>query len=904
MVVERQDQEILDLVYGLVYPEGTWPTYRTVDLHMDRSLGISDTQAALLSIPDQLLMHPWQRTGFYDNDEVRLTLRGIDVCQGGRQDLEALAAFLAWACEQELDASVDKTELALTSREYSAALGLNLGPLPDPEEPESVGAGPVSADAVWARVQMTRIRFLGMLVPSFWQSAGYSPAGSWDWTFSIDRRRLRNYRDVRSVADLLAVEDDFQRSVKNPTLQPSATDTVSVSVAAEDTGVASESAAVVIRQGVHELLLSVLRDDVVELCTEAVSQGRYDDAIFDAFRHVEERVQRRTGLTDTIGGLLLHQAFLEEPYRIRVSERKQDQQRLHEMFSAAIGLHRGDRAHKNRPNLVCRTLTECVRILAHACVLLDLLDRDIAVTPAITGYAQRHDETLTLRVVRASPTTRVLIDEKPCRVLRRDVGTITVTTAGIPTDEHDIVLIDGSLQSPSKSIWLVRGAGQVNWYRVVEVDIPLYSDQNCAVPLDATGIRLATMEASVQGQRIVATRTPYTPGDYVSWSWDSTTTLPTAWARGRSNEPSFMVFNASNLFDGDPKAAAHPARTMQVSLEPPLIKARVGEAPPIRALVWKTDGTATWTEIIENPGIRTDDKKIVSFEKGSLRVLTAGRCTLRLEYDGQYAEAAVEAVAHPRGTLADWVTALPPVTSLAFTGRTGVLIATREATIWRVDPKTGCFQPAAAVQLQPPNYGGVNMLASAANGDVALQLHGEPDLLVLTAVSNLSCSYTITKPEPEESITGFAWQGAELIVAMHSRTLWRCTSDGQCTLLGQTPTAIERLTSEPGTGRLLAITGHGEEQQICRLDPDHPETPEDLLNEPLSSNTHGALAAAPSGEIYVAAFYKGQLLCLRDGELVAVAAGLQNPDAICLDDKGTVYVADFADHASVRRILP
>ncbi|MFE9454810.1 TIGR02391 family protein [Streptomyces sp. NPDC006739] len=654
----------------------------------------------------------------------------------------------------------------------------------------------------------------------------------------------------------------------------------------------------------YEATLSFLRADVIELCTEAVSQGRYDDAIFDAFRHVEGQLQRRTGLIHTIGGELLKQAFLEAPYKIRVSERKQDQQRLHDMFSAAIGLHRGDRAHKNKPNLVCRTLPECVRILAHACVLLDLLDRDVAVAPTVLGYAQR-DDTLTLRVVRASPTTRVLIDERPCRVLRRTTETITVSTAGIPTDEHDIVLIDGSLQSPSKPIWLVRGAGQENWYRVEEVDIPLYSDPDCTLPLDATGIRLATSEAGVRGQRILATRNTYTPGDYVGWSWDSTTTLPTAWARNRTGEPPFVVFNASALFNGDPRAAAHQARTMRVSLEPPLIKARVKEAPPIRALAWKTDGTATWTETIETPAIRPDDKKIVSFEKQSLRVLAPGRCMLRLEYDGQYAEAIVEAVAHPRGTVTEWVTALPPVTDLAFTTKMGVFIATREAALWHVDPKTGAFKPAAGVQLRPPNYGGIDKLAAAPNGDVALQLHGEPDLLVLTAISEFSSSYSVTKPEPGHTITAFAWQGEDLIIAMHTRKLWRYTHDGQYTLLGQTPTGLKQLTAEPGTGKLLAITGPTEqEQQICRLDPNRLDEMTALLIKPQTNNTFGALATAPSGDVYVTDFHGGQLLRLNDGVLVTVATDLKNPDALCIDDKGTVYVADFAQQAAIRRILP
>jgi sugar lactone lactonase YvrE len=106
------------------------------------------------------------------------------------------------------------------------------------------------------------------------------------------------------------------------------------------------------------------------------------------------------------------------------------------------------------------------------------------------------------------------------------------------------------------------------------------------------------------------------------------------------------------------------------------------------------------------------------------------------------------------------------------------------------------------------------------------------------------------------------------------------------------------------TGKLLALTGHGEEQQICRLDPNHPETPVDLLTKPQKNNTLGTLAATPNGDVYVTDFYGGQLLCLSDGALATVATGLQNPDAVCIDDKGTVYVADFAEHASIRRVLP
>ncbi|XUL92040.1 TIGR02391 family protein [Streptomyces galilaeus] len=909
---KKRDQEILDLIYGLVYPEGTWPTYRTVDLHMDKTLGIDDTQTALLSISEQLLRRPW-RAGFHDNDEVRLTLRGVNACQGGPEDLDALAAFLNWVCQREAEAPIDNPDLVVTSQEYAIVLGLDLGPVPDPQTPQPAPTSPepVSPEVASARDTMRRIRVIGMLVPSFWQSAGYSQEGSWDWTFGIDRRRLRPYRGLQSAADLLRIEDQFQQDAHAslaPLPQAGAAVSVDEAILADEMVTVAEDAQVAVEAPGHgyETLLSVLREEIVALCAESVSQKRYDDAIFDAFRHVEAEVQRRTGLNDVIGNSLLQQAFMEEgPRQIKVSHRQGDQQSLYEMFKAAIGLHRGDRAHKDKPNLICRTLHECVRVLAHACVLLDLLDRDMALAPTVLGYTQREDDTLTLRVDRATPTTRVLIDERTCQVLRRDLGTITVSTVGIPTDEHNVVLIDGSLQSPGKPIWLIRAAGQQNWYRVEEVNIPLYANEDCTEPIEATGIRLMTRDAGVLGQRILPTQRSYVPGDYVSWSWDSTTTLPQAWASGRSNEPPFTVFNASALFDGDPRAAAHPARTMRITLEPPLIKARVKEAHPVRALAWKTDGTAIWTETIDNPRIISDDSKIVSFERQKgMRVNAPGRCTLRLELEGQYAEAEVEAGAHSRGTVADWVTVLPPVSDIVWAEKTGLLIAAREATIWHVDPSTRKFQPAAGVLPEPPFYGGADTLALAENGDLAVHLYGEPDLLILTGSSDLSASYVLTKPELENTITAFAWQGADLIVAMHSQTVWRCTPSGERTLLGRTPDPIKRLVPDSATGTLLAITVHQVRQQVWRLDPDHPDAPEELLSEPLQNNTLAALTAMRNGDVYVTDFYGGRLLRLdSDGSLSTVVTGLQNPSAVCADSDGTVYVADFADQAAIRRIM-
>ncbi|MBT2676356.1 hypothetical protein J7E95_37345, partial [Streptomyces sp. ISL-14] len=893
MALMETERAILELIYGLVIPDGVWPTYRTVDLHMDRELNIADTQAALLAIPGGLLVHPWRGASFSDNDEIRLTLQGVDACEGGRADIDAFASFLRWVCERELERPIDESDVVVTSRQYADFLGQDLGPVPDPQQPHLMPAGPeeVAAPVQAAREEMMRLRILGGLVSGFWRGAGHQPDRPWDWTFTVDRRRLRAYRGLQDGADLLAREAERQPHGTLTAALPLPVAEASgfvQSVEATDQVTVTGSAEVVLLPGRgSDPLLAVLREDVAELCAAALIDGRFDDAIFTAFRHVEAEVQRRTGLVDVIGGRLLAAAFVEDgPRQIKVSRRTGDQQRLHQMFDGAIGLHRGDRAHKDKPSLVCRTRSECLRVLAHACVLLDLLDRDMAVAPAVLGYSQG-DDTLTLRVERATPATRVLIDEQKCQVLRRDQAAVTISTAGIPTGEHEVVLIDGNLQSPGTPIWLVRAPGSANWHRVEEIDIPLFADEACTQPLNATGLRLATREAGIHGQRIVPTTRRYEPGDYVSWQWDRGTVLPPAWSRERRGETAYVAFDSSMLFDGDPTTAAHPVRTMRVSLEPPYLKARVGEAVPIRALAWKTDGTATWADPIEDPRIRTDDKKIASYEKQSLRVNQPGRCTLRFEHEGQYAEAVVEAAAHPRGTVADWLTALPPVSDLAWTKAAGLLLTTGEAIIWQVDGVKGRFEPAAGLVLKPPFYGGCSTLVAAPNGDLAVSLLDQPDILVLTAATKYATSYMIPRPEPEGTVTGFAWQGTDLIIAMNSRTLWRVGSNGTTTALGQTPETILRLALEHATSSTLIALPNLDQQQLWRIDPAQPDQPTNLLTETMP-RTLSAVATSKNGAIYATDFAGGRLLRLDDqGGLVPVVEGLRSPTAVATHDDGT-----------------
>ena len=118
-------RRVIQTIYDLLRARSAWPTFRTVDLHFDRRLGIADAQAALAAVPAGYLQRSWHSFGFYDNDEVRLSLRGIFECVGGPDDLELLKRFTLWLSEDAdrvplrmvADASFGQVTLNMTGRD-------------------------------------------------------------------------------------------------------------------------------------------------------------------------------------------------------------------------------------------------------------------------------------------------------------------------------------------------------------------------------------------------------------------------------------------------------------------------------------------------------------------------------------------------------------------------------------------------------------------------------------------------------------------------------------------------------------------------------------------------------------------------------------------------------------------
>ncbi|MFE2866452.1 TIGR02391 family protein [Embleya sp. NPDC059259] len=894
--MSEADRVLLQTIYELMGQRGAWPTFTAVDLRADRELGIEDAQAALVALSPRYIGKPWQAHGYSDNDEVRLTLRGVAACDGGLDDLARLTELVERTVALEQAATTDDAEAVVAaSAEFASDSGL-------PLDPSGGGLEQPTREVAEARDLMGRLYLLADMLPNLWKGGSRSPKEPWLWKWFVNRRGIRPYRRISSVEQLLTYVDDAERerleivgSVTNIHYHKP------VFLAHGEPGTAPTPSP----GGELDVQLTFLRPEVVEACGDLLRADRFDDAIFAAFRRLEHEVQHRAG-SQAIGNDLVTAAFRDKKNPIRVSEREQDKHRLVELFAGAIGLFKGDRSHKDRPLLPCRSRRECFRLLAHASSLLDLLDRDVDRAPAVRGY--RHDQgaTLTLWTERAGSQAQVWLDERTrLDNVSYQAGTLVVDVGGVPAGEHRIHLVEGTRQGPAQTVWITLDPGQTNWYRVIEVGLPLYADAMGERQLEWSGVRLALLEAGVTGERLVVTKESYRVGHYVAQHWvNSGSGTGPVWARETPGGLPRKVYENSLVFDGQPVAPAHPERLMKISIEPPHLSLRPKDKIPLRVMGHFTDGTATWTTPLEDPRVETDSEKVAMFAGGRVFAKDPGTAVLRCLHDGCSAEASVEVAAHPSGAISTYLSGLPPVSGIAWTPE-GLVVSTRGRQLWRVGGD-GVYRLIAAVPTQLLPNVGTDTLAARSDGELAVRLPEQLGILVLHHSAGYGRS-TFVRPWPERAVfpMAFVWDDAELIVAVHTGELQRWTMDGSALALATVP------------GRPIALARRDRSLLVlCSPDRDAPEclanrlwrvsldtpalAPIDLLAGHALAGLNGV--AWINGDIALSDFDEGRLLVLRGERIVELHKGLRHPGQLATSESGDLYLAEFGTGA-VRRIL-
>lgn len=366
------------------------------DVRVDRSRArptprIEDAQAALAALPAGCLPRAWNRAGYFDTDEIRLTLREVASCAESKSDLRLLVTFLRWAADQERRHEGDNA-VVVSSTEFAHVAGLQIGDeTGDAHVQDDSGEHTTLAvlpDVVEVRNAVARVGVLADLMPSFWTSASRHGEDRWNWTFTLSRG-VRRFRDLADEARLLELDDGFRRVSDDAKAEYWSGGQTESGRAG---GVDDAAPVVTATPGGSEsldVLMTLLRPEIADSAGTQLRGGLYDDAIFAAYRRVEHEIQQRAGVTSSIGDTLVKAAFRDTNDRITISTRSRDAERMVEIFGGVIGLHKGDRSHKDKPALPCRSQRECLRLLVQASALLDLLDRGIQHAPC--GYQQLDD---------------------------------------------------------------------------------------------------------------------------------------------------------------------------------------------------------------------------------------------------------------------------------------------------------------------------------------------------------------------------------------------------------------------------------------------------------------------------------------------------------------------------------
>ena len=116
-----------------------------------------------------------------------------------------------------------------------------------------------------------------------------------------------------------------------------------------------------------QLLHSAIAEDI----WSHFSRGKYDMAVFEAFKAVEVAVRNASGYSEKYGTELMRQAFkVENGPLIDQNQPKAEREATAHLFAGAIGLYKNPHSHRNVPV----TAEETVQIIMLASHLLEIID--------------------------------------------------------------------------------------------------------------------------------------------------------------------------------------------------------------------------------------------------------------------------------------------------------------------------------------------------------------------------------------------------------------------------------------------------------------------------------------------------------------------------------------------------
>jgi len=189
-----QDQRTaLQLIYDRFRARGAWTTFGDVDRQL-RRLGLNSDTVIQSLAGSLLLPFDISRLRPITRDELKLSLRAINLCQGGQEDIDSFLRLLPWLAEKELEFNPDDAH-------PEADLRVKMSEIREFLELPHDSAGPID-----------RLRQLISLQRWGWSGGEIQPG---DWFIQVDRGIFR-FANVSTLDDYLEAMNKWEEEGRQP----------------------------------------------------------------------------------------------------------------------------------------------------------------------------------------------------------------------------------------------------------------------------------------------------------------------------------------------------------------------------------------------------------------------------------------------------------------------------------------------------------------------------------------------------------------------------------------------------------------------------------------------------------------------------------------------------------------
>lgn len=646
-----------------------------------------------------------------------------------------------------------------------------------------------------------------------------------------------------------------------------------------------------------------IHPDIVAASKPVAEAGKFDDAIFAAFRLVEGEIQQRIG-SGSIGQALIGEAFDGATPRIDISPNARDRDGIRAIFSGALSHIRNDRGHKKAPFLPCVTMEACLLYLHVASFLLYLLGKDRNSFPRIETlrlFGTYDQPRLELRGSNFAPDPTVLAGGEAVRVVyvapkvieallpAGFSGTVRVVRDGNASEERDC------------EAQMLRGQPE-NTYDVVTTELPLYSDEKCTqLRQEAVGLLVRATEGGKSFLRIMParpglyqSRAYVTHGPFVgssvgeTWYRDpQTRQVRYAWTSSMLAEPRVLGPSGSFLLAG-------------LSILPEDVRTEPDERRTLRVFGWGKDGPVHKEVELSREKLawQSDDESVAAVDGCLLYPKKFGATSVHCEYQGFRASASVSICFRAKGARVTYFQGLRNPTGICFDRDDNLYVCNQSASVYQIARKGG-FREVARIAAPEDFPSGVDCIATDQHRNLYLndncrrvclrlawdgQKYGAPTEFaksvpgpkkgmavdsqghVFVAVMGLANNGLVIHVEPDGTETAFSLGGMGLSLALDPE------------------------------GNLCVPISHSREIHVYSRTGEFLRTASFQRDDSVSD-----IAVHPDGTLYLSLFHSGEVIRIPHNAALAdpnpVAIGLGTAGGISVDSKGRVYVSDFGGNS-------